>query len=130
MPFNLRLASPELLIDITGISGLSGIEVANGRIRIGALTTHAEVGRSPEIATALPMLSLAAPHIAHAAIRNVGTFGGSIALADPAAEWPACCVALKAEFIVAGKTGERRVPAHDFFQGLYTTDIRLAEVRR
>ncbi len=125
---NLRLASPELLVDITGIPGLSGIDVANGRIRIGALTTHAEVGRSPEIARTLPMLSLAAPHIAHTAIRNVGTFGGSIALADPAAEWPACCVALKAEFVVASKTGSRRVPAHDFFQGLYTTDIRPAEV--
>jgi carbon-monoxide dehydrogenase medium subunit len=125
---NLRLSSPEVLIDITRVPGLSGIKVADGKISIGALTTHAEVERSPEIAQALPMLSLAAPHIAHVAIRNVGTFGGSIALADPAAEWPACCVALGAEFVIAGKIGSRRVKARDFFQGLYTTDLKPTEV--
>lgn len=125
---NLRLSSPELLIDITGVPGLSGIKVADGKIGIGALTTHAEIERSPDIAKALPMLSMAAPHIAHVAIRNVGTFGGSIAMADPAAEWPACCVALGAEFVIARKTGSRRVSARDFFQGLYTADIRPTEV--
>ena len=125
---NLRLSSPDLLIDITRIPGLSGIKVGNGKVSIGALTTHAEVERLPEIAGALPMLALAAPHIAHVAIRNVGTFGGSIAMADPAAEWPACCIALDAEFVIAGKTGSRRVKARDFFQALYTTDIKPAEV--
>jgi len=125
---NLRLSYPAILIDITRVPGLSGIKVADGKISIGALTTHAEVERSPEIAKALPMLSLAAPHIAHVAIRNVGTFGGSIALADPAAEWPACCVALDAEFVIAGKAGSRRVKARDFFKALYTTDLKPAEV--
>lgn len=125
---NLRLSCPEVLIDITRIPGLSGIKVADGKISIGALTTHAEVECSPEIAQALPMLALAAPHIAHVAIRNVGTFGGSIAMADPAAEWPACCVALDAEFVIAGKTGNRRVKARGFFQGLYTTDLKPTEV--
>lgn len=125
---NLRLSAPELLIDITRIPGLSGIEVADGKVSIGALTTHAEIECSREIAECVPMLTLAAPHIAHVAIRNVGTFGGSIAMADPAAEWPACCVALGAEFIIASKSGSRRVGAREFFQGLYATDIKPTEV--
>src|SRR5512147_1566154 len=79
---NLRLSSPQVLIDITGIPGLTGITVANGKVTLGALTTHAEIERSPEIAQTLPLLAQAAPHIAHVAIRNVGTIGGSIALAD------------------------------------------------
>jgi carbon-monoxide dehydrogenase medium subunit len=115
---NLRLSAPELLIDITRIPGLAGIRVADGKVSIGALTTHAEIECSAEIAQWLPMLTLAAPHIAHVAIRNVGTFGGSIAMADPAAEWPACCVALGAEFVIA----------REFFQGLYATDIKSTEV--
>src|SRR5450631_3263512 len=94
---NLRLSSPEILIDITGIPGLAGITIGNGKVNIGALTTHAEVEGSVEIAKSLPLLAQAAPHIAHVAIRNAGTFGGSIALADPAAEWPACCLALDAD---------------------------------
>ena len=92
-------------------------------VSIGALTTHAEIERSPEIASALPLLAQAAPHIAHVAIRNVGTFGGSIALADPAAEWPACCLALDAEFVIANKAGSRKVKAREFFPGaLYDGD--------
>lgn len=125
---NLRLSCPEVLIDITRVPGLSGITVANGKISIGALTTHAEIEHSPDIAKFLPLLAMAAPQIAHAAIRNVGTFGGSIAMADPAAEWPACCVALGAEFVIAHKSGSRRVRARDFFHGLYTTDIGPTEV--
>jgi aerobic carbon-monoxide dehydrogenase medium subunit len=125
---NLRLSSPEILIDITGIPGLAGIAVANGAVSIGALTTHAEIERSPEIARALPLLTAAAPHIAHVAIRNVGTFGGSIAMADPAAEWPACCLALGAAFVIANKGGNRKVKAREFFQALYTTSIGPAEV--
>lgn len=125
---NLRLSSPELLIDITQVPGLSGIKIADGTLHVGALTTHAEIEHSAEIATHLPLLALAAPHIAHVAIRNAGTFGGSIAMADPAAEWPACCVALDAEFVIASKAGSRRVQARDFFQGLYATDLRPNEV--
>jgi len=125
---NMRLSAPELLIDISRLRELSGIKVGNGRVRIGALTTHAEIERSAEIAKHLPLLAQAAPHIAHAAIRNVGTFGGSLALADPAAEWPACCVALDARFTLAGKRGTRQVRAREFFKGLYSTALRPAEV--
>ena len=125
---NMRLSAPELLIDISRLRDLSGIEVRNGVVRIAALTTHAEIERSPEIRKHLPLLAQAAPHIAHPAIRNVGTIGGSIALADPAAEWPACCVALDAQFVLAGKSATRRVAARDFFKGLYTTALKPAEV--
>jgi carbon-monoxide dehydrogenase medium subunit len=125
---NMRLSSPELLIDITRLPGLSGIAVRDGTVTIGALTTHAAIERSPEIRRHLPLLAQAAPHIAHAAIRNVGTLGGSLALADPAAEWPACCVALDAQFVIGGKTGTRRVAAREFFKGLYATALRPGEV--
>lgn len=125
---NMRLSSPRLLIDITRLTELSGIQLRDGVVRIGALTTHAEIERSPEIRKNLPLLAQAAPHIAHPAIRNVGTLGGSIALADPAAEWPACCVALDAQFTIAGKTGSRRVAARDFFKGLYATALKPVEV--
>ena len=125
---NLRLSSPQILIDITGVPGLSGITVANGKVTISALTTHAQIERSPDIAKHLPLLALAAPHIAHVAIRNAGTIGGSIALADPAAEWPACCLALDAEFVIASKNGNRKVKAREFFKALYTTAIGPAEV--
>ena len=125
---NLRLSAPEILIDITGIPGLAGITIANGVVRIGALTTHAQIEHSPEIAGTLPLLAEAAPHIAHVAIRNAGTFGGSVALADPAAEWPACCLALGADFVIANTNGSRKVKARDFFQALYTTAIGPAEV--
>jgi carbon-monoxide dehydrogenase medium subunit len=125
---NMRLSAPQLLIDISRLTELSGVQARDGLVRIGALTTHAEIERSPEIRKHLPLLAQAAPHIAHAAIRNVGTFGGSIALADPAAEWPACCVALDAQFVIAGKAGARRVAARDFFEGLYATALRPDEV--
>ena len=125
---NLRLSAPELLIDITGLDELAGITVAANKITIGALTTHAEVERSPQIAGTLPLLAEAAPHIAHVAIRNAGTIGGSIALADPAAEWPACCLALGAEFLIAGKDGQRKVAARDFFKALYTTALGPEEL--
>jgi carbon-monoxide dehydrogenase medium subunit len=125
---NMRLSAPELLIDITRLAELSGIHARDGMVRIGALTTHAEIERSAEIGKQLPLLAQAAPHIAHAAIRNAGTFGGSIALADPAAEWPACCVALGAQFVLASKSGTRRVAARAFFKGLYATDLAPEEV--
>src|SRR5882672_3403079 len=114
---NFRLAAPKVLVDINRISALSGITVAKDRVRIGALARHAEVERSVDIAHHLPLIAQAMPHIAHAAIRNRGTFGGSCALADPAAELPACALALGATFIVTGKKGERRVAAEDFFKG-------------
>jgi carbon-monoxide dehydrogenase medium subunit len=125
---NMRLSAPQLLIDISRLTDISGIHVRNGSVSIGALTTHAEIERSPEVRKYLPLLAQAAPHIAHPAIRNVGTIGGSLALADPAAEWPACCVALDAQLVIAGKSGTRRVAARDFFKGLYATALRTGEV--
>lgn len=125
---NMRLSAPELLVDITGVPGLAGIRVDGDTVRIGALTTHADVERSPEIAKHLPLLAQAVPHIAHVAIRNMGTFGGSVAMADPAAEYPACAVALDATFVLASGAGERRVRAREFFRGLYETALQPGEL--
>ena len=125
---NMRLSSPSILIDITGVPGLAGITVTGGKLRIGALTTHREIERSKEIAATAPLLTQAVAHIAHVAIRNSGTIGGSIAFADPAAEWPACMLAMDADFVLASKSGERRVKAREFFQGLYTTALGAREL--
>ncbi len=125
---NMRLSSPELLVDITGLPGLSGIEVSNGVVRIGALVTHARLEQSAEVQKHLPLLAQAVPHVAHAAIRNRGTLGGSLALADPAAEYPACAVALDAVFHIEGKQGKRQVKARAFFKGLFETDLKPGEL--
>ena len=125
---NLRMAAPEILVDITGIEGLSGISVSGGKLLIGALTRHREIEQSADIAKHCQLLAQAAPHIAHVAIRNSGTIGGSIALADPAAEWPACCLALDATFKLVSRKGERRVAANEFFKGLFATALRPAEL--
>ena len=125
---NLRLAAPAILVDITGIDGLAGISIHEDKLRIGALTRHREIEQSAEIAKHCPLLTQAAPHVAHVAIRNSGTFGGSIALADPAAEWPACCLALDATVVLVSKAGERRVAAREFFKGLFATGLEPAEL--
>ena len=125
---NMRLSAPDLLIDISRLAALSGIRPGKGKLTIGALTTHAEIGRSEEIRRRAPLLAQAVPHIAHAAIRNVGTIGGSLALADPAAEWPACCVALDAKLVLAARSGKRKLAARDFFKGPYTTALRAHEI--
>jgi carbon-monoxide dehydrogenase medium subunit len=125
---NMRLSSPELLVDITGLKELSGIRAQNGSLRIGALTRHCEIERSPEVARHVPLLAQAVVHVAHVAIRNAGTLGGSIALADPAAEYPACALALDATLVIAGASGERRVAARDFFRALYSTALGPGEL--
>ena len=125
---NFRVAAPKVLVDINRIAGLAGIKVTKNHVRIGALTRHVELERSPEIAKHLPLVAAAMPHIAHPAIRNRGTFGGSCALGDPAAELPACALALGATFIAAGKKGERRIAAEDFFKGLYATALKGSEL--
>src|SRR6266704_3978331 len=93
-----------------------------------ALALHVELERSADVARHLPLIASAMPHIAHPAIRNRGTFGGSCALADPAAELPACALALGATFVVAGRKGERRVTAQEFFRGLYATALKAGEL--
>src|SRR5882762_3685048 len=125
---NFRLAAPKVLVDINRIASLAGIKVTKSFVRIGALTRHAELERSADIARHLPLVAAAMPHVAHPAIRNRGTFGGSCALCDPAAELPACALALGATFITAGKKGERRIPAQDFFKGLYATALKAGEL--
>lgn len=111
---NLRLSAPAVLLDIGGLP-LSGIREVAAGVEIGALTTHREVEHSGLVATRLPLLAMAMPHVAHVAIRNRGTMGGSLALADPAAEWPALVVALKADIVLQGRSGRRSVPADAFF---------------
>jgi carbon-monoxide dehydrogenase medium subunit len=125
---NMRLSEPALLIDIGGLQALRGIERRDDRLRIGALTTHSEIESSPLVAQWAPLLGAAAPHIAHRAIRNAGTWGGSLAYGDPAAEWPCCLLALDGGVTLQGPGGRRRVAAADFFQGLYTTDLRPDEL--
>jgi len=124
----MRLSSPKLLVDINGLAGLRGIEVRGASVRIGALTTHADIERSAEVRSRLPLLAQAVPHIAHAAIRNRGTIGGSLALADPAAEYPACALALSASIVVSNKKDQRKIRAEDFFKNLFETDLRPGEV--
>lgn len=125
---NLRLSSPDLLVDITGLGDLKKIEVQAGSVRIGALVTHSQIEKSPEIRQQLPLLAEAAPHIAHPAIRNRGTLGGSLALADPAAEYPACALALNGVVVLQGSKGQRRVKAENFFKGLFETDLKPGEI--
>jgi carbon-monoxide dehydrogenase medium subunit len=125
---NMRLSSPKLLIDLNGIRDLSGISVRDGQVRVGALTRYVEATRSADIAKHAPLIALALPHIGHAAIRNRGTFGGSIAFADPAAELPACLLALGGEVEIAGARGTRIVKADDFFKGLFETALGHDEV--
>ena len=125
---NFRLASPKVLVDVNRIAALAGIKVTKSHVRIGALTRHVDLERSAEIARHLPLVAAAVPHIAHPAIRNRGTFGGSCALGDPAAELPACALALGATFVLAGKKAERRVAAADFFKGLYATALKTGEL--
>jgi carbon-monoxide dehydrogenase medium subunit len=125
---NFRVAAPKVLVDINRIESLAGIKVTKSFVRIGALTRHVDLERSADVAEHLPLVASAIPHIAHPAIRNRGTLGGSCALADPAAELPACALALGATFVAASRKGERRIAAQDFFKGLYATALKPGEL--
>jgi len=125
---NLRLISPELIVDIGAIAELRGIAVMGDVLRIGALMRHVDLLRSPEIAAHAPVLTEAIGHIAHPAIRNRGTIGGSLAHADPASELPACMLALDATIVIRGQAGERRIAAADFFTGIYETALSASEL--
>jgi carbon-monoxide dehydrogenase medium subunit len=124
----LRLTSPSLLIDIQGISELKGIEIENDHITIGALTTHSELRSSEALHTALPIFRQAADMIADPQVRNRGTIGGSLANADPAADWPAVMIALRAQIEIAGPKGTRRVAAADFFVDIFSTALEPGDV--
>jgi aerobic carbon-monoxide dehydrogenase medium subunit len=125
---NLRLISPELVVDIGEIAELRGIAVRGGVLSIGALTRHVDLLKSPEIAAHAPLLTEAVAHVAHPAIRNRGTLGGSLAHADPASELPASMVALNATIVVRGQTGERRIAAGNFFTAIYETALSAQEL--
>ena len=124
----LRLQAPDRLIDIAHIAALAGIRLDGETLRIGALTRHAQLIDDPLIARHAPLLAEAAPHIAHPAIRNRGTIGGSLALADPAAELPAMMLAAGATIEIAGPDGVRQVAADDFFLDLYQTALAPGEL--
>lgn len=125
---NMRLSAPKILIDINDLDELRGISITDEVVRIGALTRHVEISRSAAIGRFVPLLSKAIVHVAHPAIRNRGTIGGSIAFADPAAELPACAVALDATFTLVSRNGKRTVPARDFFRDLYKTALEEGEI--
>ena len=118
---NFRLAQPEVLVDLNRVDGLSGITEEADVLRIGAMTRYAALEASDLIAARAPLIQRALPHIAHSAIRNRGTIGGSVALADPAAEMPALLIALDARVTLRSATAEREVAAEDFFLGIYET---------
>src|SRR5215468_4305259 len=129
----LRLAHPAVLIDINGIDELSGVSATDGWVAIGAMTREYVAEESETIADAVPLLAAALPLIGHEAIRSRGTVGGSLAHADPAAELPAVARALDAEFVVRGPSGQRVIPAAQWFEAYLTTsrqpDELLLEVR-
>jgi aerobic carbon-monoxide dehydrogenase medium subunit len=124
----LRLARPALLIDINGLQELSGVSASNGWVAVGAMTREYVAEDSKTIADSVPLLAAALPLIGHEAIRSRGTIGGSLAHADPAAELPAVAKALDAEFVVRGPSGERVIPAAEWFEGYLTTSRRADEL--
>ena len=126
---NFRLAAPSILIDLNGVADLFGIHPTDdGGLRIGAMTRQRMVERSPLVRERASLIWEAMPDIAHPQIRNRGTFGGSLAHADPAAELPALCVALNADLIAQSVHGDRPIPAAEFFLGLFTTSLDAEEI--
>ena len=124
----LRLARPAVLIDINGLGELSGVAAADGWVAVGAMTREYLAEESAVIAEAVPLLAAALPLIGHEAIRSRGTIGGSLAHADPAAELPAVALALGAEFVVRSQSGERVIPAAEWFEGYLATSRRADEI--
>ena len=126
---NFRLARPEVLIDINGLSELAEVDAAGeDGIRVGALTRYRDLERNHDFLNTCPLFADALPHIAHPQIRNRGTIGGNLSHADPASELPALAVAMQARLRIKSQAGEREVPAREFFQGLLTTDIGSDEM--
>src|SRR6266568_4569683 len=119
---NFRMARPAVLVDLNGIKDLSFIELRGDSVAIGALTRHREIEHSVLIASNLPVMSAAMRHVAHLAIRNRGTIGGSLSHADPAAELPMMALLLDANFEIASPTGRRSIASRDFFLGALTVD--------
>jgi carbon-monoxide dehydrogenase medium subunit len=125
---NMRLVTPRAVIDINRLPGLDAIHVTPDGLVIGALVRHETLVRSPLVREHAPLIGAATPHVGHAAIRTRGTVGGSLALADPAAELPACAVALDAAIRVSSRDRRRDIAAADFFRGIYTTALEPGEI--
>jgi carbon-monoxide dehydrogenase medium subunit len=125
---NFRMLRPSVLVDINRIVGLNVIAETSEAIHVGALTRHYQLETSPLITRHLPVLSCAMTHVAHLAIRNRGTVGGSLAHADPAAELPMMALLLDAELRIASAAGERTMAARDFFLGALTVDLAASEI--
>jgi carbon-monoxide dehydrogenase medium subunit len=124
----LRLASPEHLVDLAAIGDLRSIRTEGGDMVIGAMTTEHEVIGSDLLATRLPILRETALQIADPQVRYVGTLGGNLANGDPGNDMPAVMICLGAEYVLAGKSGERRVPAREFYKGAYLTVLAPGEI--
>ncbi len=125
---NMRLVTPRAVIDINRLPGLDAIRETPGGLAIGALVRHEAIERSALVTEHASLIAAAVPHVGHAAIRARGTLGGSLALADPAAELPACAVALEATIRVTSRRGARDIAATDFFRGIYTTALDPGEI--
>ena len=126
----LRLAQPQLLIDLGRIKDLAYIKEEKGQLRIGAMTTHYEIESSERLQSICPLLPETATHLGDVQVRNKGTIGGSLAHADPAADWPAAIIALGAELVAVTGKGERVIKADDFFVDLLTTALQPGEILR
>jgi carbon-monoxide dehydrogenase medium subunit len=125
---NLRIARPGVVLDINRIPGLDAIRDGGDDVVIGATARLAAIEANPLVAERLRLLTSALPHVAHPAVRTRATLGGSLALADPAAELPACCLALGARLRLVSSAGIREVAAEDWFQGLYQTALQAGEL--
>ncbi len=126
----LRLAAPERVVDLGRIPGLSYIREEDGVIRIGAMTTHYEIESSPVLRARCPLLAATAAQIGDMQVRNVGTIGGSVAHADPAADYPAALLALEAQVRLARAGAERTLAIRDFFVDVFTTALEPGEIVR
>jgi len=124
----LRLAEPELLIDISRVAELQGVREDNGVLTIGALSTHHQVATDPIVMRAAPLLAATAGHVGDRQVRNRGTIGGALAHADPASDYPAAILALEAVILARGPQGERRIPASEFFLDFLTTALDPSEI--
>ncbi|HKW03474.1 MAG TPA: xanthine dehydrogenase family protein subunit M [Vicinamibacterales bacterium] len=125
---NFRLAAPAVLVDLNGVGELAYIKDAGDGLRVGAMTRHVQVERSPVIASRAPLLAEAMPFVAHVAIRTRGTIGGSLAHADPAAELPALMLAMNARFRAQNRERSREIAATEFFTGLFSTSLEPGEL--
>ncbi|MEX0665115.1 MAG: xanthine dehydrogenase family protein subunit M [Acidimicrobiia bacterium] len=125
---NLRLARPQVVVDVNGVGELDHVDIEDGVVRIGAITRHRRVELDPQLGSAVPLLVEAARYVGHPHIRNRATVGGSIAHADPVAEFGAVLVALEGRVVVQGPHGRRTIPADEWYQGYFTTAIQPGEM--